>query len=242
MLSCLGCAWFRKLAAIVQRLTIPGIVLHYATRKRCINDLANGVITLGINQTVVLGAGFDAFGAELRERSDNLRVWELDHPATQRCKRRALASMGITSVNLISADLTKVGLKQTLTGQADLRPGEKTLWLAEGLLMYFAAETVSRIFEDAAAKCARGSRFIFTFMQPDRRKRIRFQNQTLLVDWWLQFGHEPFRWGSSPESLPEFIKPWRVLEVFGSDDLEQLNANRPNQPTAVGEMICLAEL
>ncbi len=48
----------------------------------------------GVRQIVVLGAGLDTFAYRL-EPLQALRVFELDHPATQREKRRRLAAAGI---------------------------------------------------------------------------------------------------------------------------------------------------
>jgi AraC-like DNA-binding protein len=100
----------------------------------------------------------------------------------------------------------------------------------------------SRIFKETAAISAQNSRFIFTFMRPDERGRLRFEGQTRLVEWWLRLGGEPFRWGTSPELLPEFVPPWRVRQVYGSTHLKESSPISLDQSPAIGEMICLAEI
>ncbi len=59
----------------------------------------------GHRQLVVLGAGLDTYAYRGRMR-DRLRIFEVDHPATQAWKRRRLAEAGIP-----------------LPAEPDLRPG-----------------------------------------------------------------------------------------------------------------------
>ena len=58
--------WFRPIAKLVERLTIPGILLHYALRKKCIRELVRSALAKGVAQVVILGAGFDPLSSELQ--------------------------------------------------------------------------------------------------------------------------------------------------------------------------------
>ena len=58
--------WFRPVAKLVERITIPGILLHYVLRKKCISELARSALTNGATQVVIVGAGFDPLSPELR--------------------------------------------------------------------------------------------------------------------------------------------------------------------------------
>ncbi len=70
--------------------------LFIAMRSRFAEDAARGAIGQGVRQIVILGAGLDTFGYRL-ETTEKLRVFELDHPATQAEKRRRLAEAGIAA-------------------------------------------------------------------------------------------------------------------------------------------------
>ena len=65
-----------------------------AVRTRFAEDSLAAAYERGVRQLVILGAGFDtyAYRGSLRER---VRIWEVDHPATQEWKRRRLAEVGI---------------------------------------------------------------------------------------------------------------------------------------------------
>ena len=62
----------------------PGILLHYALRKKCTRELVRLAFANGIAQVVILGAGFDPLSPELQGEFPTARFWEIDHPATPR--------------------------------------------------------------------------------------------------------------------------------------------------------------
>jgi methyltransferase (TIGR00027 family) len=64
-----------------------------AVRSRCVEDQLARSVACGVAQYVVLGAGFDTFA--YRNPFIDLRVFEVDFPATQADKRSILAEAGI---------------------------------------------------------------------------------------------------------------------------------------------------
>ena len=68
--------------------------LFIAMRSRFAEDSARRAVEEGVRQILVLGAGLDTFAYRL-EPAEDLRVFELDHPATQGEKRRRLAEAEI---------------------------------------------------------------------------------------------------------------------------------------------------
>ena len=68
--------------------------LFIAMRSRFAEDMARRAMAEGVRQILVLGAGLDTFAYRI-EPAEGLRVFELDHPATQRDKRRRLAEARI---------------------------------------------------------------------------------------------------------------------------------------------------
>jgi methyltransferase (TIGR00027 family) len=81
-------------------------------RSRYAEDHLSNAVEEGVTQYVVLGAGFDTFA--YRNPFAHLRVFEVDHPATQQWKRHLLAEGAIK----VSPSLTYVSVDfetQTLT-------------------------------------------------------------------------------------------------------------------------------
>ncbi|WP_330181920.1 class I SAM-dependent methyltransferase [Nocardia sp. NBC_01503] len=67
--------------------------LFFAARARFAEDRVAEAVAAGVRQVVILGAGLDTFA--YRNPHPGLRVFEVDHPATQEWKHQRLAASGI---------------------------------------------------------------------------------------------------------------------------------------------------
>ena len=234
--------WFRPIANLVEGVTIPGILLHYALRKKCIRELVRSALANGVAQVVILGAGFDSLSSELQLEFPTARFWEIDHPATQRHKVRACSEIGIERVHFVAVDLSTASLDREALIGSGFDPAKRTFWIAEGLLMYFPADIVSSLTTTMSSLSALGSQLAFTFMEKQRDGHIRFDSQTKLVTWWLRSRGEPFLWGTTRSELADFIQPWRVIRFFDHHDLRKIGSELADGIIAKGEVICLAEI
>src|ERR1700761_2639959 len=72
-----------------------GLRLFIAVRSRFTEDCLAEAIARGVHQYVLLGAGLDTFA--YRAPRDGLRVFEVDHPATQGWKRERLKEISVTA-------------------------------------------------------------------------------------------------------------------------------------------------
>jgi len=232
--------WFRPIAKLVERITIPGILLHYALRKKCIRELARSALANGVAQVVILGAGFDPLSSELQQEFPTAVFWEIDHPATQRHKVRACSEIGIERVHFVAVDLSAAGLDREVLISIGFDPTKRTFWIAEGLLMYFPADIVSSLMKTLSTLSAPGSEFAFTFMEKQGDGQLRFDSQTKLVDSWLRRRGEPFLWGTTRSELADFMPPWRVIRFFDHNDLRNMESDLSDEIIAKGEVICLA--
>jgi methyltransferase, putative, TIGR00027 family len=233
-------SWFRPIARLVERITIPGILLHYALRKKCISELARSALASGVAQVVILGAGFDPLSSELQEDFPTVGFWEIDHPATQRHKVRACSEIKSERVHFVAVDLSAAGLDTNALISSGFDPAKRTFWIAEGLLMYFPADIVSSLMKTLSSLSAPGSQLAFTFMEKQRHGHTRFDSQTKLVDWWLRRRGEPFLWGTTRSELAELIRPWRLIRFFDHNDLRNMESGPSDEVLAKGEVICLA--
>jgi methyltransferase (TIGR00027 family) len=233
--------WFRPIAKLIEHITIPGILLHYVLRKKCIAGLVRSALINGATQVVTIGAGFDPLNLELQQDFPGAQFWEIDHPATQRYKLRALSKIGAERLHFVAIDLSTTGLDREALIKSSFDPTQRTFWIAEGLLMYLPADIVSSLTRTLESLSAPGSRFAFTFMQKQDDGRIRFDSQSKFVDWWLRKRGEPFLWGATRSELVELVRPWQVIRFFDHDDLRK-ESGLADQTIAKGEVICLAEI
>jgi methyltransferase (TIGR00027 family) len=78
----------------------PYLRAFFVMRSRFAEDELAAAVAGGLGQYVVLGAGFDTFA--YRNPFPDLRVFEVDHPATQATKKQRLAASGIDIPSLLT--------------------------------------------------------------------------------------------------------------------------------------------
>ena len=74
---------------------LVGARVQVTCRSRYAEDALARAIGAGVTQYVILGAGLDSFAYRGGLLAGRVRVFEVDHPASQEVKRAALAAAGI---------------------------------------------------------------------------------------------------------------------------------------------------
>lgn len=234
---------FRRLLWLVEGAVLPGIVRHYALRKRTLRGQVIEAVEHGFRQLVVLGAGYDPLALWISLQWPTVRCFELDFPATQRRKAGLLQQVAAQTVNpsplqptLLPLDLEETSLSGALRGTGVSRPdpSSPTVIVAEGLFMYLAPERVRAILTEAADYFRGRLRFVFTFLETDRSGAPRFRNGWHGVAAYLRAVNEPFRWGVSPAALAAFLTPpFAAVSILLPEGVGEADA--------LGEWICVAE-
>jgi methyltransferase (TIGR00027 family) len=143
-----------------------GLRLFIAMRSRFAEDSARRAIEKGVRQILVLGAGLDTFAYRL-ERTQDMRVFELDHPATQAEKRRRLNEAQIAEpqhVSYVAHDFESGSMTAALKA-AGLDPdrGAFVLWL--GVTPYLTEEAVFATLGELA-RWPGGTEVVFDYINP----------------------------------------------------------------------------
>ena len=128
--------------------------------------LAEGVAERGVRQAVVLGAGLDTF-AYRNPFGDRLKVFEVDHPATQIWKQRRLAEAGIAvppSLVYAPVNFERERLADGLA-EAGFDPQRRTFFLWLGVVPYLTAEAV-RATLDFIGGLPGGGEVVFDYAEP----------------------------------------------------------------------------
>lgn len=153
--------WTAKLSLKVFDRLFGGFLAEILLRSRHFDEVLAGARDDGIDQVLLLGAGYDS--TPMRHR--DLRFVEIDHPATQRAKRAVLAKSGITTDNVtyLPVDLETERLAAVLTPEVFDR-GRRTLVGWHGVTFFLQDAAFERALADIAAVCAPGSRLVFDYM------------------------------------------------------------------------------
>jgi methyltransferase (TIGR00027 family) len=145
----------------------PGARTSAVARTRFIDDAVESALRAGIQQVVILGAGFDARPYRLATLT-RVAVYELDHPYTSPAKRKVVTtvlSWAPHHVQFIPVDFDSESWQNTVTG-AGYEPRRRTVFVWEGVTNYLTEDAVDEILR-WCARAAAGSRVLFTYV--DRR-------------------------------------------------------------------------
>ncbi len=130
-----------------------------AARTRFFDDQVMAAIARGIDQIVVLGAGYD--DRALRFTTRGVTFFEIDHSQTQSDKLRRLEAMhaGTEGLVLAAADFRHDDVSRVLAPAGhDARSA--TLFMCEGLLVYLEQDTVVGLLTSLRALAAPDSMLV----------------------------------------------------------------------------------
>jgi len=139
-------------------------------RTRFIDDCVRDGLAAGLDQVVLLGAGFDMRGLRMTEvAARRATVFEVDTPYQMDRKRRALESAGVrlpAHVVYVPFDFETADLDGELGGAletAGLKPGCGAIFVWEGVIGYIDDATIDRSLRFMATAGGPRSRVVFTF-------------------------------------------------------------------------------
>lgn len=148
---------------IVRLLVNKHIAPSPLCRAAYTENLLKNIAQTGISQYVILGAGMDTFAFREKEFVSEHRVYEVDHPLTQRDKQARIARAGWhTPENLtfVPVDFAKDRLSERLVASGfDKRQDTLFSWL--GVTYYLSVEAIDKTLSEIADLSAEGSALVF---------------------------------------------------------------------------------
>jgi methyltransferase (TIGR00027 family) len=193
-------------------------------RSRVAEDALAEALTRDVRQYVILGAGLDTFAYRNPYPATQLRVFEVDHPATQAWKRQLLAAAGIAlpeALTFVPVDFERQSLPEALRA-AGFEAGERTFFSWLGVTMYLRRELVLDTLRYVAHSLPYGSGIVFDYAAPPRKvSRLRRLLYRYLMRRVARAG-EPFKSFFVPAALT------RDMRAFGYAHLEDLGAAELN--------------
>lgn len=195
----------------------------YAARSRYAEDELALAVGRGVRQYVILGAGLDTFAYRDPYPESGLRVFEVDHPATQAWKRARLEDAGIplpVNLTFVPVDFEGQWLGDGLQ-DAGYDPSQSAFFSWLGVTMYLTTEGVmSTLRFIASVPIGSGVVFDYTIspslLAPDQR--AIFDALVKRVDW----VREPWQMFFDPAEL---VKDLRAMGFGHVEDMGPAEIN-----------------
>jgi methyltransferase (TIGR00027 family) len=146
----------------------PGVMGFLTVRERHIDEYLKIQLANGLEQLIILGAGLDARAYRFDELKNGVKIFEVDHPASQATKLEKLKQLFGSQ----PAHVTYVGIDFN-TQRFDQRLFEsgydehlKTLFIWQGVTQYLMPEALDSTLAFIAEHSGPGSTVIFDYMYP----------------------------------------------------------------------------
>ena len=143
------------------------LIRWVCVRARASEDEVERAAAAGVDQYVILGAGLDSFAYRRPDLAERVRVFEVDHPASQAWKRARLRAAGIPPpANLVFApiDFEHQALGEGLAA-AGFDFGRPAVFAWIGVSMYLTLEAIEATLRVVAGG-APGTRLAMTYNIP----------------------------------------------------------------------------
>jgi methyltransferase (TIGR00027 family) len=193
-----------------------------ASRSRYAEDGLAAAFREGTRQYVVLGAGLDTFA--YRNPFPGLRVFEVDHPATQGWKRRRLEAAGIVipeSMTFAPVDFESQTLAEGLA-RAGFQVDQKTFFSWLGVVPYLTRSAAMETLRFVAS-LPPGSEIVFDYaLPPESLDPVRRQALEALAARVAASG-EPFQTFFDPAELEAELRRmgFAAFEDLGGEEINE---------------------
>jgi methyltransferase (TIGR00027 family) len=196
-----------KLFMLITHLINPGATNTVSARVRFIDEYIKTCVANGLEQLVILGAGYDSRAYRIEELKNGTRIFEVDHPATQDQKKHVLNNLVDKipdNVVFVPYQLEEKGFGEKLF-EHGYDKNKNSLFVMEGLIMYLAPDAVKKLFSFISQNSGPGSAAIFDFLPPGIEDgSINNRGGKNMYKWAIKKG-EPFKFSIDRNHLPGFL-------------------------------------
>lgn len=214
----------RAAAAGEQQHFAKAMRAFMAVRSRFAEDEFARAVEAGARQYVALGAGLDTFAWRNPHRECGVRIFEVDHPATQGWKRGLMEKGSLPeppATVYVPVDFERESLGSRLSA-AGFDAGAPAFFSWLGVVPYLTLEAFRSTLRFLGAMAA-GSGVVFDY--PLTREALGESERRVLDELSARVAKigEPFQLFFTPAQLTEELISvgWRVLDDLGGDEIRR---------------------
>lgn len=202
---------------------VTGLRSHVLLRSRYAEDRLAEAVLRGVRQYVILGAGYDTFAYRQPEWAGELKIFEVDHPGSQRAKRERLQASGIevpANLEFVAIDFEHVSLRGGLAASG-LDFGHPAFFSCLGVLVYLTTEAADAVFR-LVASFPEMSEIVFTYSAPDSSLSPEEAARRATINAMVEAMGEPWRTHFDPQALVQKLRDFGLSEIsfLKSEDAE----------------------
>ena len=210
-------------AELLRRLVNVHIAPSPLCRAAYTEQALKTAVLTGTMQYVILGAGMDTFAFRETEFLSKHRVFEVDHPMTQKDKTERIDRAGWTvpdNLTFVPVDFTKDNLTEHLIA-GGFDPTVKSFFSWLGVTYYLSAEAIGKTLAELSSLCADGSTLVFDY--PDENffdaAERRIQNTVMMA----KAGGEPMQSAFACGELEKLLEKhgFLIYELLTPDDIQK---------------------
>lgn len=224
---------------------LPGLSSSIIARVRYFDDFVKRSIEEGLEQLVILGAGYDTRGYRIKGLEDKVRVFEVDHPNTQSFKKEKIMDIFGSlpeHVTYVSIDFETQKLDQMLS-EKGYNKSLKTLFIMEGLIMYIPREAVDETLNFIVNSSGKNSQIIFDYYP----ESVVDGTNTLAVgqnirNFLIQM-EEPLQFGIKEGNIEKFLSSYGFskIQTVTSADYKKAYFEGKNKNRKVCDLLYFAQ-
>jgi len=188
----------------------PGVRPSAVARTRFIDDALRHALSDGVEQAVLLGAGYDCRGYRI-EGMNRVRIFEVDCRDTQLFKRlrlkEAAPPLPVQEV-FVEVDFMRQALGDALAA-AGFDRNRKAFFIWEGVTNYLDERSVDSTLRFIGS-CAEGSGIVFTYIHRGLLDGSAAFSLSPNVARMLDRSGEPWTFGFDPKELPSWLRARRI--------------------------------
>ena len=237
----------RSVILSLRERRMPGTLGAILCRTRYIDDVLKRSLEKGIEQLVILGAGFDSRAYRIAGM-DQVQVFEIDLPGTGKLKRIRLEKvLGAVpeNVTLVGMNFDRQNLDDVLRA-AGFQKNKITLFIWEGVTQYITAEAVNNTLEFVSGVSGVKSAIVFTYV---RRGIIDGTDRPEWFQPFLSFAKKvgsPFIFGLDQVELEQYLadRGLKLIDDVGAAEYQDLYLEQLGREMNVfdGERVAFAEV
>jgi methyltransferase (TIGR00027 family) len=199
---------------LIKKAIPKGMYAYVISRTKYFDSIFLDALKRGIDQIVILGAGFDSRPYRFNELLNNTRIFEVDTKATQKLKKSLLKNKTHSGKNMeyVTHNFEDDSLFDKLQ-KFGYNPSDKTLFLWEGVTFYLTKEAVVNMLKNIKQYSTDGSMICFDFQT---MKRMEELINTGLKD-------ESVKFGIAEDKINDFITSngYKIVEHLNAKEIEQ---------------------